>query len=121
VKSRISGRFSVVGSLCIRAESWAVSGPQFVLGLHAMELEAGIDGEAPAQLLLLRTEVPCRIGHRDDLRLIHSVRLSVGHDSRPPAGENVLHPIGTFGVRKGDQQEFVVLDRYDRCFVGPTR
>jgi hypothetical protein len=37
------------------------------LGPHAMDSEAGVDGEAPVQLLLHRTEVPCCFGHGDDL------------------------------------------------------
>src|SRR5271167_2713985 len=86
-----------------------------------MDPEAGVDGETPVQFLLPRAEVACRLGHRDDLRLIDSIRSPMDHDVRLPAGENVLHPISTFAIGQGDQKAVVVLDRYDRSLVGPTR
>jgi hypothetical protein len=44
----------------------------------------------------------------------------MGHDGGLPAGENVLHPIGTFAIGEGDQKAVIVLDRYDRGLVDPT-
>ena len=49
------------------------------------------------------------------------VRPPMGHDSRLPVGEYVLHPIGTVAIGQGDQKTVVLPDRDDRGFVGPTR
>ena len=83
------------------------------LDRHAMDPEAGVNGETPMKFLLLRTEVACRVGHRDDLRLIDAIRSPMSHDRRLPAGENVPHPIGTFAIGDGDQKGVVILDCYD--------
>ena len=60
-------------------------------------------------------------GHRDDLGLLDSIRVAVGHDRRRPAGKHVLHPISAFAIRQGDQKAVVVFGRNDRCLVVPTR
>lgn len=86
-----------------------------------MNPETGINGEAPVKFLLLWTEIPCRLGHRDDQRLIDFIGPPVSNDGRLPAGDNVLHPIGAFAIRDGDQKTVMVLNRHDRCLVGPTR
>lgn len=67
-----------------------------------MDLEASVDGETPVQLLLFRLEVLRCLCHRDDLRLIDFIRSPVGHHSRLPAGEDILHPISTFAIGEGD-------------------
>lgn len=89
-------------------------------GGDAMDPEAGVDSEAPVQFLFLRSKVACGIGHRDDLWLIDFIGMPMGHDGPRPAGEDVLHPIGAFAVREGDQKAVVVLNRYDRGLVTPT-
>ena len=86
-----------------------------------MDPETGVDGESPVQLLLLQTEVPCRFGHRDDLRLIDFICLPMSHHGRSPIGEDVSHPISAFSIREGDQKAVVVLNRYDWGLVAPSR
>lgn len=95
-------------------DSWA-------LDRRAMDPEASVNVESPVKFLLLRTEIPCRLGHRNDLRLIDSVGSPVSHDRRLPAGENVLHPIGALAIRDGDQKAVIMLNRHDGGLVGPTR
>jgi hypothetical protein len=75
-----------------------------------MDSEACLDGEAPVQFLLLRTEIPCRVRHGDDLSLIDFICLPMGHDGRLPAGEDVLHPISAFAIRERYQKAVVVLN-----------
>ena len=86
-----------------------------------MNPETGCYGKAPVQFLLLRTEVPGRFGHRDDLRPIYSVRSPMVHDGRLPACDNVLHPIGAFAIWEGNEKVLVVFDGKDRGLVLPTR
>ena len=86
-----------------------------------MDLETGVDGETPVQLLLFWLEVVRCLCHRDDLRPIDFIRSPMGHHSRLPAGEDVLHPISTFAIGEGNQKAVALLDRYHRSFVGPTR
>ncbi len=91
------------------------------LGGDAMDTEAGLNGEASVQLLFLRTEVPGRVGHRNDLWLIDFVCLPIGQNGGRFASEDVLHPIGPFAVREGDQKAVLVLNRHNRGLVAPTR
>ena len=84
-----------------------------------MNPETGCYGKALMQLLLFRTEIPGRLGHRDDLRLIDSIRSPMVHDGRPPVCDNVLHPIGAFAIWEGNQKAIVVFDRNDRGLVLP--
>jgi len=85
-----------------------------------MNPETGSYGKAPVKLLFLRTEVPGRLGHRDDLRLIDSIRSPMVHHGRLPACDNVLHPISAFAIWEGNQKAVVVFDRNDRGLIGPT-
>ena len=86
----------------------------------AMDPEARFDREAPVQLLFLRSEEPCRVGHGNDLWLIDFVCLPIGHHGGRSASEDVLHPIGPFAIWEGDQKAIVVLNRHDRSLVAPT-
>jgi len=86
-----------------------------------MDLQTGCDSEAPVQFLFLGSEERGRLGHRDHLRVIDSIRLSVAHDGRHPICDNVLHPVGALAVGEGNEKTVVVFDRHDRGLIGPTR
>jgi len=90
------------------------------LSRNSMDPKACADGEAPVQLLLLRTEEPSGVGHRDDLWVIDVIRLSMAQDARPPVSEDVLRPISQFAIREGDQEAVVVFNRDDRRLIAPT-
>lgn len=88
IGERAAGWTSVPGSLWPETVSTVARCSNLLR--DAMDPKTVIDGEAPVQLLLLWTEVPCRVGHRDDLRLVHFIRTTMGHDCRLLAGEDVL-------------------------------
>jgi hypothetical protein len=79
-----------------------------------MDAEACVDGEALVELLLLRTKVPSRVRHWNDLWLIDFIWLTMGHDARRPACEDVLRPVGAYAIRESDEKAAVVLNRDDR-------
>jgi hypothetical protein len=86
-----------------------------------MDLEARVDGEAPVELLLLRTEELRHVRHWNDLWFIDFIWLTMGHDARRPACEDVLRPIGACAIRERYEKAAVVLNRDDRGFVALTR
>jgi hypothetical protein len=102
-------------------EGSAFAQPTSTLRRNAMDLQAAVDGEAPVELLLLRAEEPCRVRHRNDLRLIDFIWLTMGHDARRPASQDVLRAIGACAVREGDEKVIVVLNRHDRGLLGGSR
>jgi len=76
--------------------------------------------EAEVPSLLARQGIH-DVTERDDLGLVHFVRVPFGDERRRPRGEQVLHPVGAGSVGEGDHESVVGGERPDRSLVDPAR
>lgn len=86
-----------------------------------VDLECGVHVELPVHTLLPWPEVAGRFRHGDYLGPVDLVGLSIGHNGRRAAGQDVLQPIGAFSIRESDQEAVIMPGRDDRCLVRPAR